>query len=516
MTTASVTLTVADICESYTTSLNDIFTVDHIGDICIDSVSGDGDLVNSEIDYSLPDYIEKLTLVGTNPLNGRGNTLANILTGNDAANVLDGGLGADTLIGGGGADTYTVDNSDDVVTEAGTDNAIDTVFSAVDFALDDDNDLIENLTLTGTANINGIGNNLANTMTGNTGKNILTSGAGDDALLGNSGNDSLDGEAGSDQISGGAGNDTLQGGAGDNATDILIGGNGNDVYIVDITFGEANADIVNEMWSSGTGVDTVISSVTNSLSWGWIENLTLIGTGNINAIGNWNANVLTGNSGNNTLDGSIGGNDTLIGGKGDDTYVNRTGTRITEKAGEGTDTVNSGITYTLGTNLENLNLYVTAATETTAINGYGNTVANVITGNDGNNKIDGMAGNDTISGGSGVDTLISGTGNDSMTGGTGNDVFVYSALSQTGKTITACDEITDFSSGDTVDVSAISGTWTLVNLRTVTKLQIVWTDATDTLSFYYGTDNDIDAMIKLTGVSTLTLDSTTQVISWVS
>ena len=46
---------------------------------------------------------------------------------------------------------------------------------------------------------------------------------------------------------------------------------------------------------------------------------------------------------------------------------------VTENASEGTDTVNSAIAYTLGTKLENLTL-----TGSTAINGTGNTLVNVL------------------------------------------------------------------------------------------------------------------------------------------
>ncbi len=76
---------------------------------------------------------------------------------------------------------------------------------------------------------------------------------------------------------------------------------------------------------------------------------------------------------------------------------------IVENANEGTDTVSSAITYTLGTNLENLTL-----TEATAINGSGNTVANVLAGNSAANTLTGAAGNDTyvMGRGSAADTIV--------------------------------------------------------------------------------------------------------------
>ena len=95
-----------------------------------------------------------------------------------------------------------------------------------------------------------------------------------------------------------------------------------------------------------------------------------------------------------------GGSDTLIGGQGNDTYVvATTGDLVVENSGEGTDTVQASVTYTLATNVENLTL-----TGTSNINGTGNTLDNVIIGNDGNNILAGLGGADTLDGGQGIDT----------------------------------------------------------------------------------------------------------------
>ena len=90
-----------------------------------------------------------------------------------------------------GNDTYVVDNAADIVNEAGG-GGIDTIRSSVSFSLADPVHAIgdiENLTLTGTANINATGNALDNVLIGNSGNNVLIGGAGADTLDGRGGTD---------------------------------------------------------------------------------------------------------------------------------------------------------------------------------------------------------------------------------------------------------------------------------------------------------------------------------------
>ena len=95
-------------------------------------------------------------------------------------------------------------------------------------------------------------------------------------------------------------------------------------------------------------------------------------------------------AGNDTLDGGAG-NDTLIGGTGDDTYVvDSTSDTVTENSSEGTDLIQSSVTYTASNNVENLTL-----TGSDNINGTGNSLDNTLTGNSGNNVLDGGSGTDT-------------------------------------------------------------------------------------------------------------------------
>lgn len=337
-----------------------------------------------------------------------GTSSANTMTGTSAAeglfglggnDTLNGAGGDDYLYGGAGNDTYVLDgNSKDVVIEA-LNEGTDTVSSSVSYGLTDN---VENLTLTGSSELWGEGNALNNVLTGNNAANELYGDAGDDSLLGNGGNDYLDG---------GEGNDTLNGGSG---SDEMYGGEGDDTYVVD-----ANDQI--EEWKN-EGIDTVQSSVSFTLGDNF-ENLTLTGSSGLSGTGNALDNVLIGNSGANTLRGYEGndtldggtGNDTMIGGIGNDTYVvNATGDVVTELVNEGTDLVRSAVTYTLGNNVENLVL-----TGTSAINGTGNALDNVLTGNTGNNSLSGGVGNDTLDGAAGTDTLTGGTGADAYLHGRG-------------------------------------------------------------------------------------------------
>ncbi len=118
------------------------------------------------------------------------------LTGTAFADRIDGGAGNDTMTGGGGNDSYVVDSTADVVTESSTTGGTDTVLASVSYTLPA---RVENLVLTGTADLNGTGNGLSNIITGNGGSNSLA-GAG--------GADTLDGGTGADVMTGGAGNDT--------------------------------------------------------------------------------------------------------------------------------------------------------------------------------------------------------------------------------------------------------------------------------------------------------------------
>ncbi len=468
--------------------------------------------------------------VGDDTLNGDAGI--DTLNGGNGNDTLNGGLGADAMTGGLGNDIFYVDDAGDTVVENAAEGT-DEVRAAITYTLGGN---VETLTLTGGGDIDGTGNALRNIITGNTGANTIHAGAevdtvsggdGADSLYGEAGNDTLNGDNGADLLDGGDGDDTLNGGAGADylrggvGADRMTGGTGDDYYVVDNV-----GDTTDE--TGGDGVDEVISRITWTLRDG-TENLTLAAPGGaINGTGNAADNVILGNSsanilrglggadnlngdggndtlyggdGADTLDGSVGadtlygdaGIDSLIGGAGNDIldggtgadsmagglgndtyYVDNTLDTITEGAGEGTDAVESSVSYTLAANVENLTLLLLAGN----VDGTGSNVRNTIIGTRGDNVLHGMGDTDTLYGGNGADTLYGddgndvlygendndtlygGNGEDTLTGGGGADTFVFTDLDihRTGLGQSANkDKILDlsFNANDRIDLSAI-------------------------------------------------------------
>lgn len=176
--------------------------------------------------------------------------------------------------------------------------------------------------------------------------------------------------------------------------------------------------------------------------------------------GGASVDMLDGGSGHDRLDGGASA-DVLVGGSGNDTYVvDSAGDRVFETTtptsmtdASGTDSVESSVSFTLGTFVENLVLLGTGA-----ISGTGNTLSNIITGNAAANSLSGASGNDTLSGGSGKDKLMGGAGKDLVTGGTETDTFVFTK-GTSGIATTTADTIIDWNVADVIDMT-IKGTST--------------------------------------------------------
>jgi Ca2+-binding RTX toxin-like protein len=390
---------------------SDTYYVDNIGDKVVEYAGGGNwDTVYSSISYTLPSEVEYLHLIGFGNVNGTGNDLDNWIYGNDGNNSLKGGGGSDWLyggagndilfggesdgvtvdhlLGGNGNDTYILDGMESVTEYAG--GGIDTIISLTESITLKAH--FENLTLGGTADLHGTGNDANN------------------VIIGNSGDNHIDGKAGAD---------TMQGGAGD------------DWYYVD-QIGDAIVEYANE------GYDRVFASASYVLSAN-VEVLTLTGSANINGTGNNSDNDIIGNDGNNTLYGQDGG-DRLIGGLGADTmyggtgadwyYVDDASDVVVENADEGIDLVRVGgdLSYTLTANVEGLYLNEDGQ----GVYATGNDLGNSIFGSVANNVIDGGLGQDNMWGFTGDDTYYVDNVWDSVheNAGEGHDI-IFSTIDQT-------------------------------------------------------------------------------------
>jgi Ca2+-binding RTX toxin-like protein len=410
---------------------DDTYVIDSLLDLIIDSTGKDTIRTSITLTGLLPVFIENLELTGTDPINGTGNSLINVIIGNSAANVItalggsdtviggagndillgglgedsvlggadadrligdagndtlrgeggddsieggigddliDAGTGTNTLVGGAGDDTYLVNSSADVVVELAG-GGWDVIHSSASFdlATTAGRQQVEALHLTGTA-IEGLGNALANTIAGNDQDNLI------------------EGRGGNDWLAAGAGTDTLRGGV------------GNDTYVV-----SDSGDVVEEL--AGEGTDLVQSFASYVLP-DHVESLVLVGRGVISGTGNAANNRIVGNTEDNTLDGGAGA-DTMVGSSGNDIYqVDSVQDVVIELARGGIDQINAAVSITLAANVENLLL------APGNLNGTGNALDNRLTGGTGDNVLNGGAGNDTLLGGGGTDTLRGGLGDD--------------------------------------------------------------------------------------------------------
>lgn len=206
---------------------------------------------------------------------------------------------------------------------------------------------------------------------------------------------------------------------------MLWDGNGRDTYDlsnyataldVDLRPGAfstfSTAQLVNHQAYSG-GDAIALGNVANALLYqGDVRSLIE------NAIGGRGHDRIVGNTADNRIDGGLS-SDAMFGLAGNDTYlVDNARDMVVERAGQGTDSVRSTVSYALGENVEHLILLGKAATKAA-----GNDLANALRGNAGDNGLNGGAGHDRLYGNGGADTLLGGVGNDRLEGGAGNDTL---------------------------------------------------------------------------------------------
>lgn len=185
---------------------NDIYDVLHYGTRIVETDNGGADYVIARIDFTLPDFVEDLSMeyidrdfipqpATSGALVGIGNRLDNRISGNGLNNTIKGLGGNDTIAGQGGHDS-------------------------------------------------------------------IDGGDGNDELIGASGNDTLIGGAGNDYLAGGVGDDMIIGGTGD---DRILGGDGLDVVRYegrlgaggDYTLVRGNDGALTLTASNGEGTDTL-------------------------------------------------------------------------------------------------------------------------------------------------------------------------------------------------------------------------------------------------------------------
>jgi Ca2+-binding RTX toxin-like protein len=389
---------------------------------------------------TLADNVENLTGLSATGQQLTGNVFANVIKGGSGADyilgkggddTLDGGAGGDYMEGGDGDDVYVVDGGD-IIVESDASGGHDTVSSSVSYVLGEN---LEDLTLTGAAALHGTGNELDNVLVGNDAANVMQ---------GNDGNDMLEGAGGNDTLRGGSGIDTV-------------------TYEAAAAGVTVNLAVTSSQNTGGAGTDS-ISGMENLT--GSTHDDTLAGYGAVNTLeglggndaltGGGGNDVLLGDGGNDTLNGN-GGADAMTGGGGDDLYfVNNAGDTVTESSdGDGHDRVNSSVSFTLGDYVEDL--FLTASGTSNAV---GNGLDNVLQGNAAANIFKGLAGADTLKGGAGDDSLNGGTGQDTLVGGAGNDKFVFNT-GDTSANHALADHITDFASGDRIDLHNIDANTTV-------------------------------------------------------
>ncbi|MEO3433630.1 peroxidase family protein [Inquilinus sp. CAU 1745] len=313
------------------------------------------------------------------------------------------------------------------------------------------------------------GNSAGNRFEGQEGDDALSGGFGDDQLAGGEGNDDLRGEAGDDHLEGGGGDDRIDGGAGrdtasyaaaaaavtvslsdtptrasfeeqdtigagidrlieienlvgsafadtltgdeeDNVidggagADVMTGGLGDDTYVIE--------DVADQpVEALGGGEDTIRSSLVAYQLGDNLENLVLDGTDNIDGEGNGLDNRVTGNIGDNNLEGGSG-TDTLVlkGGITDHTFFMDAGAfKVSSNTG-GTDTLNG---------IERVEFDGASYAFARGTNG-----ADTVGGTADNDLVLGFDGDDTLNDDAGDDILVGGNGDDLMSGGAGNDTYL--------------------------------------------------------------------------------------------
>jgi Ca2+-binding RTX toxin-like protein len=167
---------------------DDFYIIADQDDVIIELAAGGNDTILTSISYyQMGAEVENLEMTGTTGTYAIGNALDNLIVGNLGADTLDGGLGGDFMVGHEGDDLYFVDDLGDRSVESANEG-VDAIYTSINWTTGAH---IENLVLTGTANLAGGGNELNNFIFGNDGDNAITGALGQDVLTGGAGADTF-------------------------------------------------------------------------------------------------------------------------------------------------------------------------------------------------------------------------------------------------------------------------------------------------------------------------------------
>jgi Ca2+-binding RTX toxin-like protein len=301
--------------------------------------------------------------------------------------------------------------------------------------------------------------------------NVSLSGTANIDAMGDDGDNVLEGNSGNNRLDGGTGNDTM------------LGGDGNDYYYV-----RDSGDIVSESNATAStgGTDLVYSYLSSYTLGANVENGRIVTSAAANLSGNSLNNFLYAGAGNNVIDGGAG-SDTVsyyygVGGTTGVT-VSLATTAAQPTGGSGTDTL---------TAIEHLR---------------GSNHADKLTGNSGANRLEGYAGNDTLDGGSGNDTMLGGDGNDYYyVRDSGDIVSESNATASTGGTDLVYSYLSSYTLGANVENGRIV-TSAAANLSGNPLNNVLYAGAgnnvidggagSDTVSYYYGVSGTTGVTVSL-------------------
>lgn len=406
------------------------------------------------------------------------------------------GVNGDFLYGGAGEDTLALRNTSGLQTTGGVMDGGEGFDSAALSMAFDSRAMTATLRADGSIRIAQIALTITacetvQLTTGSGNDRLQGTDVGGDVLATQDGNDTLQGMGGDDLLFGGKGRDVLEGGAGRDrmigglGADLLQGGAGNDDMTGDD--GIATEDPGADTLEGEAGADSLAGGAGDDRLFGGIGNDTLRGGSSSSNRKLDGADYLDGGAGADLLLGDDdyiserGGDDTLLGGAGNDSIYGRGGDDLIE-GGKGNDVIfasygNDLVSYEHAGGAVKVDLSTGIATGADGrdtldgvngvigsrfddkLYGYNSTSGhpNSLYGGAGNDLLDGRDGDDLLSGGAGADSLTGGKGRDTLTGDGGNDalrgggdadVFVFSGAF-------GSDRIADFdgAAGDVIQIS---------------------------------------------------------------